>query len=144
MTPCCNFFPESPTAIEWVSGNDKKMFNFDRVYSMDAKQESIFEFTAKPILEDIFIGFNGTIFAYGQTGAGKTFTMMGEDLTNPANMGIIPRSVFEIFSKILESPTNNQFYIRCGMMQIYNEHISDLIDVKKDNLEVRESTKLGI
>jgi len=76
---------------------------------MNATQESIFEFTAKPIIEDIFSGFNGTIFAYGQTGAGKTFTMMGEDMNDPNKMGIIPRSVFEIFTKILDSPTNNQF-----------------------------------
>jgi len=111
---------------------------------MNASQESIFEFTAKPIIEDIFIGYNGTIFSYGQTGSGKTYTMMGENINDIELMGIIPRSVFEIFSKILESPTDNQFYIRVGMMQIYNEKICDLIDIKKENLEVRESTKLGI
>lgn len=59
-------------------------------------------------------------------------------------MGIIPRAIFDIFDKINTSATSNVFYIRVGMMQIYNEKISDLIDVQKSNLEVRESKTIGI
>jgi len=60
---------------------------------MDSRQDDIFDFTARPIIEDIFIGFNGTIFAYGQTGSGKTFTMMGVDLYDEHLRGIIPRTI---------------------------------------------------
>ena len=56
--------------------NEYETFSFDRVFSLKATQEEIFEFVGKPILSDVLTGYNGTVFAYGQTGSGKTFTMV--------------------------------------------------------------------
>ena len=66
-----------------------KSFTFDHTYDWRATQQLIFEQTALPILESIMEGYNGTIFAYGQTGTGKTYTMEGND--NETDKGIIPR-----------------------------------------------------
>jgi len=102
---------------------------------MNSTQESIYEFTAKPILDDIFKGFNGTIFAYGQTGSGKTHTMMG-NIESIEESGIIPRIVNNIFNKISESPDNIEFKVIIGMIQLYNEKIYDLFNNSNKNLRV--------
>jgi kinesin family protein 5 len=77
---CVKAFPKDPTLIESIVQGEKKQFSFDRVYFLDAKQSEIFDITAKKIIDDVFGGFNGTIFAYGQTGSGKSHTMMGPDI----------------------------------------------------------------
>jgi len=68
-------------------------FNVDRVFDMDTTQQQIYEIAALPIVESVMEGFNGTIFAYGQTASGKTHTMQGMDINDPETMGIIPRIV---------------------------------------------------
>ena len=68
-----------------------KSFTFDHTYDWRATQQLIFEQTALPILESIMEGYNGAIFAYGQTGTGKTYTMEGND--NETDKGIIPRLI---------------------------------------------------
>ena len=100
-----------------------KTFYFDNVYDYRAKQEDIFDSTAKPILESVFKGYNGTIFAYGQTGTGKTFTMEG--VNNAQNKGIVPRTIDWIFDSI-KNCTNQQFLVRVSMVEIYNEEVRDL------------------
>ena len=75
-----------------------KNFTFDYTYGWKATQEQIFNETAKPILESVMQGYNGTIFAYGQTGTGKTYTMEGRE--TDADKGIIPRAIEWIFSNI--------------------------------------------
>ena len=69
---------------------------------MSATQEDVFKFAAKPIIESVMEGFNGTIFAYGQTSSGKTHTMQGE-LDNPELKGITPRIVEYVFNQIASS-----------------------------------------
>ena len=81
-----------------ASVNETKSFTFDHTYDWHATQQGIFEQTARPILESVMEGYNGTIFAYGQTGTGKTFTMEGND--NERDKGIIPRSIDWIFNNI--------------------------------------------
>ena len=58
-----------------MNGTRKAAFTFDRVFNTDTTQEMIYDYAAKPIVEDVLKGYNGTIFAYGQTSSGKTFTM---------------------------------------------------------------------
>lgn len=101
---------------------------FDPVYYFDvvrASQELIFNQTAKPILESVMQGFNGTIFAYGQTGTGKTFTMEGID--SPELKGIIPRSIEWIFNSI-KSNSDQNFLVRVSFIEIYNEEAIDLLN----------------
>ena len=65
-------------------GDDAKTFTFDACYDWDCKQRDVYDETAHPLIEEVLNGFNGTIFAYGQTGCGKSFTMMG--LPEPPEM----------------------------------------------------------
>eukprot|EP01052_Picozoa_sp_SAG31_P016724 SAG31_NODE_1119_length_9813_cov_49.321289_1_plen_522_part_00 len=75
-------------------------------------QEHVFQSCARPVISDIMEGYNGTIFAYGQTGAGKSFSMMG-DTSNPELYGIIPRATSQIFEYIDNAPMDVTFSLRC-------------------------------
>lgn len=88
-------------------------------------------------------GFNGTIFAYGQTGAGKTFTMVG-DYKDPEWKGIIPRGFDHVIESISLSE-NRKYIVRASFIEIYNEDIYDLLDMKGDlKKELKESPQIGI
>jgi len=105
--------------------SEVKTFFFDYTYDYKASQEEIFASTAQPIVESVFKGYNGTIFAYGQTGTGKTFTMEG--VNNPTDKGIVPRTIDWIFENIKShSSSNQQFLVRVSMVEIYNEEVRDL------------------
>ena len=119
---------------------DIKSFTFDHTYDWHATQQLIFNQTALPILESIMEGYNGTIFAYGQTGTGKTYTMEGND--NETDKGIIPRSIDWIFNNIKNYPAQ-QFLVRVSFVEIYNEEVRDLLSkVKRQKLTVREKDKV--
>lgn len=91
-------------------------------------------------------GYNATIFAYGQTGTGKTYTMEGFRYNmHDAERGIIPRAVEDIFSHIKNCDNEEiTFMVRASYIQIYNEVISDLLRHEKKKLEIREDTKKGV
>lgn len=76
-----------------------KQFTFDHVFDWTCKQVDIYNTCAANIIENVLEGYNGTIFAYGQTGTGKTHTMTG-DHKNPDEAGIMPRSFEDIFKRI--------------------------------------------
>ena len=78
---------------------DDRVYTFDMVFEPTCEQESIFKQSALPIIESVLEGYNGTIFAYGQTGTGKTHTMEG-DKNNAREMGIIPRTFAHLFKSI--------------------------------------------
>ncbi|KAF7588501.1 hypothetical protein BBP40_005637 [Aspergillus hancockii] len=119
-------------------------FTFDRVFPMDSKQTDIFDFSIRPTVDDILNGYNGTVFAYGQTGAGKSFTMMGSDIDDDVGKGIIPRIVEQIFASILTSPSNIEYTVRVSYMEIYMERIRDLLVPHNDNLPVHEEKSRGV
>ena len=89
-------------------------------------------------------GYNGTIFAYGQTSSGKTFTMTGPDVSDVENQGIIPRMVRTIFNRIETASENIEFTVKISMSEIYNERIKDLMDPSKDNLKIHEEKGKGV
>lgn len=95
-------------------------------------------------MDDILNGYNGTVFAYGQTGAGKSYTMMGSDIDDEASKGIIPRIVEQIFASILASPGNIEYTVRVSYMEIYMERIRDLLAPQNDNLPVHEEKTRGV
>ena len=131
--------------IDFISTieNSKYKFSFDNIYNPKTSQADIFETSAKPILQSILEGFNGTILAYGQTSSGKTFTMQG-DLDNSLLEGIIPRTINMLFESIMDSPEEIEFTVKTSMVEIYMEKIRDLIDTSRMNLNIREDTKKGI
>jgi len=134
---------------EWVENPglfQLHRFTFDYVFDMDSSQQEVYETTAKPAVISILQGYNSTIFAYGQTGTGKTFTMEGFTYNSTDNQrGIIPRSIEEIFNYIESfSSHDTKFMVRASYLQIYNESISDLLKPDKTNLQIREDKKRGV
>ncbi|XP_041828372.1 kinesin-like protein KIF3B isoform X2 [Melanotaenia boesemani] len=120
-----------------------KVFTFDSVYGWNSKQSDIYDDAVRPLVESVLQGFNGTIFAYGQTGTGKTFTMQGVS-NDPEKRGVVPNSFQHIFTQI--SRTQNQKYlVRSSYLEIYQEEIRDLLC--KDNnkkLELKENPDYGV
>ncbi|XP_060724166.1 kinesin heavy chain-like isoform X2 [Tachysurus vachellii] len=114
-----------------------KSFVFDRVFPTNTTQDQIYNSCAKQIVKDVLEGYNGTIFAYGQTSSGKTHTMEGK-LHDPDNMGIIPRITDDIFNYIFAMDENLEFHIKVSYFEIYMDKIRDLLDVSKTNLSVHE------
>ena len=123
---------------------------FDQIYGMDSNQEDIYATCAQETVDDIMVGYNGTLFAYGQTGAGKSFTMMGPDSdegpvsSDPNLWGIIPRAISQIFDYIANAPQEVTFSLAVSYLEVYREVIRDLLDPSKVNLAVRESPTKGI
>lgn len=111
---------------------------------MNSKQTDIFDFSIRPTVDDILNGYNGTVFAYGQTGAGKSYTMMGTDIDDEMGKGIIPRIVEQMFASILTSPSNIEYTVRVSYMEIYMERIRDLLVPQHDNLPVHEEKSRGV
>ena len=126
-----------------VSKTDTKTFQFDYVYPMETTQRQIYDEVAFPIVDSIFQGYNGTIFAYGQTGCGKTFTMMGI-VDNPDLKGIIPNAFSHIFGFIKTEGESKKFLVRCSFVEIYNEEVRDLLVTKSTKLDIREDPKKGV
>jgi kinesin family protein 5 len=98
---------------------------------------------AKPLISAAFEGINGTLFCYGQTSSGKTYTMEGITTDNNL-MGVIPRMMQLIFDTINSGSPDIEFSVKCQYYQIYNEKIQDLIDTRKTDLAIREDKNKGI
>uniref|UniRef100_A0A3Q3MF99 Kinesin-like protein n=1 Tax=Mastacembelus armatus TaxID=205130 RepID=A0A3Q3MF99_9TELE len=114
-----------------------RSYVFDRVFPTNTTQEQVYNTCAKQIVKDVLCGYNGTIFAYGQTSSGKTHTMEGK-LHDPHQMGIIPRIAEDIFNHIFAMDENLEFHIKVSYFEIYMDKIRDLLDVTKTNLSVHE------
>ena len=118
-------------------------FNFDNVFPPDTEQVVVYEATALPIIEAVMNGFNGTVFAYGQTSSGKTFTMSGPNIYDTEMKGIIPRMVSTVFDGISQD-SESEFLVKVGFCEIYLEKIKDLIDPSRKDLKVQEDKARGV
>lgn len=126
------------------TGEPPKQFTYDRVFGVDAKQVDIYNDAARPIVNCVLEGYNGTIFAYGQTGTGKTFTMEGVR-TVPELRGIIPNSFAHIFGHIAKMDGDIRFLVRVSYLEIYNEDVRDLLGKDQNaRLEVKERPDIGV
>ncbi|XP_016349657.1 centromere-associated protein E-like isoform X2 [Sinocyclocheilus anshuiensis] len=116
-------------------GAQTKSFSFDRVFSAGETTTQLYQDIAKPLVVSAVEGYNGTIFAYGQTSSGKTFTMMGSE----RNAGVIPLAMADVFKTIKNCP-KKEFLLRVSYMEIYNETVTDLLceSWKRKPLEIRE------
>ncbi|OBS73592.1 hypothetical protein A6R68_15870, partial [Neotoma lepida] len=94
----------------------------NRVFHSNETTKNVYEEIAVPIINSAIQGYNGTIFAYGQTASGKTHTMMGSEDC----LGVIPRAIHDIFQRIKKFP-EREFLLRVSYMEIYNETITDLL-----------------
>lgn len=103
------------------SDTPPKLFTFDGVYYTDSTTQQIYEDICFPLVSGVLDGYNGTVFAYGQTGCGKSFTMMGVEV--PAvNQGIIPRAFGHIFDHVAVNESI-KFLVRASYLEIYNEEV---------------------
>lgn len=118
-------------------------FSFDRVYDPSSSQEEIYDESARAAVMNVLQGYNASIVAFGQTGAGKTFTMSGDPVGE--GRGIIPRAIEDVFTHIQRDTGEQcQFLVRASYLQIYNEVISDLLKQGATNLHIREDKKGGV
>ena len=120
-------------------------FTFDFIFNMSSTQEQVYIKSAETAVISVLEGYNSTIFAYGQTGTGKTHTMEGFTFnSNDSERGIVPRCIEDIFTSIDSSSSNTKFIIKASYLQLYNENINDLLKPDKQNLIIREDKKKGI
>ena len=126
--------------IDLYHRSREQQYAFDFIFEEESIQQ-IFASTAQRLIEPLFKGFNGCVFAYGATGTGKTFTMLGNDDTP----GLCELSLQEIFNK--KNGLNSQkVEIMASYVEIYNEQIRDLL-VQKDNqtyIDLRDNPKEGV
>jgi centromeric protein E len=112
----------------------------DAVFGGATPTEEVYRATTQGLIRQVVGGFNSTVFAYGQTSSGKTHTMRGI----PAEPGIIPLAVAEIFELIAEA-RDREFLLRVSYMEIYNEDIRDLLAPDQGGrLAVHESREAGV
>lgn len=133
------------------SSDPPKVFTFDSVFGPSSSQRQIYDICASPIVQSVLEGYNGSIFAYGQTSAGKSHTMVGRD--EPTELrGIIPNAFEHIYEHVgMESLNETQYLIRASYYEIYNENIIDLLATNNDNnantkqgLDLKESPDTGV
>uniref|UniRef100_A0A452HQB9 Kinesin motor domain-containing protein n=1 Tax=Gopherus agassizii TaxID=38772 RepID=A0A452HQB9_9SAUR len=155
---CTSVTPGEPQVF---LGKDKA-FTFDYVFNIDSRQEEIYDQCVEKLIEGCFEGYNATVFAYGQTGAGKTYTMgTGFDVNiTEEEQGIISRAVKHLFKCIEEKkqaaikqelPTP-EFKVNAQFLELYNEEVLDLFDTtrdidaknKKSNIKIHEDSTGGI
>lgn len=156
---CCRFRPQNQLEKEQSGkicitlGDDitsvyvptiDTSFVYDRVFGSESTQKEVYDYVAKPIINGVLRGFNGTVFAYGQTSSGKTHTMEGPDIEDEVQMGVIPRMVWSIFDGIDHAADYIEFVVKVAIVEIYNERIRDLLDPKKDNLKIHEDKARGV
>lgn len=130
-----------------------KTYNFDRVlWSVDpydrkyASQNDVFEELGQPVIDWVLAGYNCCVFAYGQTGTGKTYTMSGNMNGEPSEYGLVPRICFGLFDDLENSSADfDDATVTFSHMEIYNESVRDLLSSPNSgSLRVREHPKHGV
>lgn len=114
-------------------------YRFDEVFSGGASQRRIYEVVAKPVVESVLEGYNGTIMAYGQTGTGKTYTLgrLGED--DASERGIMVRALEDMIANTSAASDN----LEISYLQLYMEFVQDLLAPEKINIPIVEDPKTG-
>ncbi|KAE8711196.1 kinesin-like protein [Hibiscus syriacus] len=126
----CNENRREVCAVQNIANKQiDRTFLFDKVFGPSSQQKELFELAVSPIVNEVLQGYNCTIFAYGQTGTGKTYTMEGgarkKNGEFPSDAGAIPRAVKQIFD-ILEAQ-NAEYNMKVTFLELYNEEIADLL-----------------
>lgn len=121
--------------------DEKLTFKLDRCFDETADQKEIFTSEISPLLKNLLYGINTCVFAYGNTGAGKTYTMLGIE----SNPGIIPRSVKALFDLFeIHTGANVRYCMKMSYFEIYNEKVYDLVEFNGNDLNIREDASRQI
>ncbi|EYU33095.1 hypothetical protein MIMGU_mgv1a0001132mg, partial [Erythranthe guttata] len=143
---------ESGQTVVWL-GHPETRFTFDHVACESISQDNLFRVAGLPMVDNCMSGYNSCMFAYGQTGSGKTYTMMGEidkmDGKLSDDCGITPRVFEYLFTRITKEEESRKqerliYSCKCSFLEIYNEHITDLLEPSSTNLLLREDSKSGV
>ncbi|XP_044981983.1 kinesin-like protein KIN-5B isoform X1 [Hordeum vulgare subsp. vulgare] len=125
----CNDTKREVTVMNSLFKQADRTFTFDKVFGPKSQQRAIYDNAVAPIVDDVLEGYNCTVFAFGQTGTGKTYTMEGEMMQQvgdlPATAGVMPRAVRHIF-EILEA-RKADYSMKVTFLELYNEEITDLL-----------------
>ncbi|XP_022092516.1 kinesin-like protein KIF19 [Acanthaster planci] len=125
---------EDPDDILRANRSREKHYAFDRCFGELASQEEIYLQTTKCLIQSVIQGYNATVFAYGATGAGKTYTMLGTD-NEP---GIMARALNDLFDAMDARSEDSVYKVTMSYLEIYNENIRDLLNPSSGFLELRE------
>ena len=120
------------------------IFKYDKIFNSESQQSQIYENVGKRIVGDVMEGYNGTIFAYGQSGSGKTYTMYGPDIYDDIYKGIIPRIVEDIFNYVEKADDNVDFQFKLSVLEIYKEVMYDLLSQQSGDIKIQENPETGI
>ncbi|XP_051789586.1 kinesin-like protein KIF19 [Erpetoichthys calabaricus] len=131
---------EDPDDILRANRSREKTFVFDVAFDHTATQDDVYVATTKNLIEGVLSGYNATVFAYGPTGAGKTYTMLGID----SEPGIYVRTLNDLFNSIEASSDHMAYDVSMSYLEIYNEVIRDLLNPASGFLDLREDAKGGI
>ncbi|CAD8176009.1 unnamed protein product [Paramecium pentaurelia] len=129
--------------IEGQNQQEQKFFSFDNVAGADTTQEDIFQMIGQQQANNCLEGYNGCVFVYGQTGSGKTYTMTGTS----QQPGLLPRIIDYLFGCVFQDQEKDpsvEYLIKCSHLEIYNEHIIDLLNPDLGNLQLREDLNKGV
>lgn len=127
-----------------ISTKDVGEFTFDNIFHGPVSNATIFESSVGELVNQVILGYNGTVFAYGMTGSGKTYSMQGSS----DNPGIIPLSVHAIFD-LIQSPhvdPSRSYTVKVSYLEIYNEHLHDLLapQTPSDDIKLRDDAQRGV
>lgn len=131
-------------------GREGGDYFYDNVFTTHDDNSRVYDHIAKRLVRRVMEGYHGTVFAYGMTGTGKTFSMQG----TASSPGVIPLAITDIFSYIRETPSR-EFLLRVSYLEIYNERIHDLLSMSSGNgngvggnaqeeIKLREDSKRGV
>lgn len=130
-------------------GKEGGDYHYDNVFATHDDNSRVYDHTAKRLVRRVMEGYHGTVFAYGMTGTGKTFSMQG----TASSPGVIPLAITDIFSYIRETPSR-EFLLRVSYLEIYNEKIHDLLSMStgggagvagaQEEIKLREDSKRGV
>ena len=153
-TRLCIVANPSLNSVSLALTPESRVFTYDFVADELASQEQVFAAVGRPVATACLSGFNCTIFAYGQTGAGKTYTILGPDLGNSfsgselESRGLLPRCAEFLFDSIARETAAGEveFLVKCSYLEIYQETIIDLLDLSGESraLQLREDMKRGV
>lgn len=128
------------SSISIKKDSDRKSFSFDSIFDQNSSQKEVYLKVGKPVVDSVLSGYNSTILAYGQTGTGKTFTMVG---SGGKHRGIVPRCVKEVF-KVVSKDYEHNYFVKVGYMQLYMEVLQDLIKPSNNSpVIIREDADEG-
>lgn len=149
---------DNKTDGEWMVDGRKSLigyrgkeggdYYYDNVFTTHDDNSRVYDHIAKRLVRRVMEGYHGTVFAYGMTGTGKTFSMQG----TASSPGVIPLAITDIFSYIRETPSR-EFLLRVSYLEIYNEKIHDLLSMStapgganapQEEIKLREDSKRGV